>query len=128
MGSFLAENVHLISDGGEVLCLQGEPEAAFLAERGFRVTTVDPERLQFFDIGRKRWDAIISFGAAIARSVRLPLHRACVEGLKEGGVFLLEDQAPHLTKAEVLEELSGLHITVATQKQGVVRLLGRRPV
>jgi hypothetical protein len=69
------------------------------------------------------------------------VHRSCVEGLKPGGVFLLEDFVPQLTKAELLEELSGLHITHAAElarniqegtandgRRSVVQLLGKKPL
>jgi hypothetical protein len=127
--SFLHENAHLIPKGGAVLCLVDKKEnAAFLAGLGFRVTTLElSDRLAFHDFGTDQWDGIVSIRAALPRKVRFPVHRACVESLKVGGVMLVEDFPNQVSKGDLLEELSGLHVTHALQDSTTVQLIARRP-
>lgn len=100
---------------GRVLCLaEGEGRnAVYLAQLGYAVTAVDlsPVGLQkahdlaqardvsiatvvadlaTFTIEPAAWDGIISIWAHVPPSVRMPLHRQIVDGLKPGGVFILE--------------------------------------
>lgn len=104
---------------GPVLCL-GEGEgrnALFLASRGFAVEAVDAsavgldkarglaqERgldltttladLAHYDIGRGRWAGIVSIFCHLPPTLRRQVHRAAVEGLREGGVFVAEGYTP----------------------------------
>jgi SAM-dependent methyltransferase len=116
---FLAENVHRLPSGGEILCLaEGEGRnAVFLAQRGYRVTGVDASSvglgkahelaaihgvtvhtvladLADYDMGHDRWDGVVSIWCHTPASLRATLHRAVVRGLKPGGVFVLEAYAP----------------------------------
>jgi 2-polyprenyl-3-methyl-5-hydroxy-6-metoxy-1,4-benzoquinol methylase len=163
---FLRERYSAIKAGGEVLCLAaGEGRnAVFLARQGFRVTAVDQsasglkktERLAqkfsvevrtvqtdlaFFDFGTKQWDGVVSIWANLVTQLRRNVHRSCVEGMKPGGVFLLEDFTPMLNKTDLLEELSGLVITHAAElerelhegsghqgRNSVVQIFGTKPL
>jgi hypothetical protein len=126
---FLRENVHLIPKGGAVLCLAEQPGSAdFLREQGFQVTALEvSDRLAFHDFGRQRWDGIVSIHAGLPRRIRLPVHRAWLEGLKVGGIILVEDRMREVTRGDLLEELSGLHVTRATEGGSMVQLIARRP-
>lgn len=104
---------------GEVLCLcEGEGRnGVYLAQQGCQVTAVDAspvglrkarqlaaERgvdiqtivsdLAAFQIGVDAWDAIVSIFCHVPPDVRAPLHRRCIEGLKPGGVLVLEAYTP----------------------------------
>lgn len=127
--SFLHENAHLIPKGGTVLCMVDKKEnAAFLSELGFRVTALEiSDRLAFHDFGNAQWDGIVSIRAALPRKVRFPVFRACVESLKIGGVILVEDSTKEVSKGDLLEELSGLHVTYAIEGGSTVQLIARRP-
>jgi SAM-dependent methyltransferase len=95
--------------------------AAFLASLGFRVTGVDQSAvgldkarlmarekgvdfeteqadLAHYDLGKGRWDAIISIWCHLPSALRAPLHARVVRGLKPGGLFLLEAYTPNQLK------------------------------
>ncbi|MGA7980706.1 MAG: class I SAM-dependent methyltransferase [Chromatiaceae bacterium] len=104
---------------GRALCL-GEGEgrnAVFLAGRGFEVTAVDgsgvglakTERLADerqvtvatvradladFPIEPASWNLIVSIFCHVPAGLRADLHRRVVEGLRPGGMFLLEAYNP----------------------------------
>lgn len=104
---------------GKALCL-GEGEgrnAVYLAQQGFDVSAVDlsPNGLAKTDNLAKEkgvrvvtilsdvshyhiepggWDLIICFFMHVAPEIRVPMHRAVVEGLRPGGVYLLEGFSP----------------------------------
>jgi len=115
---FLRLNVGLLARGS-VLCLaEGEGRnAVFLAGSGFQVSSVDlteagvlktrrlaGERnvevdasvgdLTDFDLGRSRWDAIVSIFAHLPPATRRSLHRRVIDALRPGGVLLLEAYTP----------------------------------
>jgi SAM-dependent methyltransferase len=104
---------------GHALCL-GEGEgrnAVFLAGRGFEVTAVDGSRvglakterladerqvtvatvwadLADFPIEPASWNLIVSIFCHVPLGLRADLHRRVVEGLRPGGMFLLEAYNP----------------------------------
>ena len=100
---------------GKILSLaEGEGRnAVYLASLGYRVTGVDgsevglrkamdlaAERavaitavaadLSEFEIVPRQWDGIIAIFCHVPSALRIPLHQGAVEGLKPGGVFVLE--------------------------------------
>jgi SAM-dependent methyltransferase len=104
---------------GNLLCL-GEGEgrnAVWLAQRGFAVTAVDASAvglqkaqrlakqrgttittvcadLADFPIGHEKWDVIVSIFCHMPPDLRRDVHRRCAEGLRPGGVMLLEAYTP----------------------------------
>jgi len=104
---------------GPVLCLaEGEGRnSVFLAQRGLEVHGVDlsdvgvnktrelaVERgvvvhaevadLAHYDLGENRWGAVVSIFAHMPPPVRRDLHRRVVEGLRPGGLIVLEAYTP----------------------------------
>lgn len=100
---------------GRVLCLaEGEGRnSVFLAKQGYTVFAVDQSSvglaktqrlglesdviiditeadLQDYEIEPSSWDGIVSISAHLSPPLRKRLHRQVVEGLKPGGVFILE--------------------------------------
>lgn len=165
---------------GDVLCLcEGEGRnGVYLAQHGCTVTAVDAsavglekarrlaaERrveihtvvsdLAHFEIRPGAWDAIVSIFCHVPPELRAALHRQCVNGLKPGGVLVLEAYTPaqleygtggppraELTMhLEALErELSGLALIHAVEMDrevvegryhtgtgAVVQVVGRKP-
>ncbi len=116
---FLVESEPRFRRGARVLCLaegQGR-NAVFLAAEGHHVTGVDnsavglahardlAERqhvvietvladLAAFDMGERRWDAIVSIWCHLPPGLRTDVHRRCVAALAPGGVFVLEAYRP----------------------------------
>lgn len=177
---FLREQSSRLKPDSEVLSLaEGEGRnAVFLASRGHRVTAVDGSAvglkkleglarekdvqvtawvadLAQHDIGHERWDAIVSIWCHLPPALRRKVHRACVEGLKPGGVLILEAYRPEqlnyktggppsaemmMTRAGLEEELEGLKFEILEERlrevhegQGhrgmsaVVQVLARKP-
>lgn len=116
---FLREQVSALPPGGRLLCLaEGEGRnAVFLAGQGFAVTAVDLSEvglakaaaltasrgvqidfvhadLADFDLGRERWDGIISIFCHLPSAVRQPLYTRLAAALKPRGVLLLESYTP----------------------------------
>ncbi len=151
--------VFLAARGYEVTGVDGSAvglrKAAELAkERGVAITLIHAD-LGEFKIEPQQWDAIIAFYCHVPATIRIPLHRAAVQGLKPGGVFVLEafskEQLSNDTggpKAmdmlmsldELKEELAGLEFIHALQLErdvregsrhtglaAVVQILGRKP-
>ena len=146
---FLRERVDELP-AGEVLCLaEGEGRnAVFIAGRGRSVSSVDLTEagvaktlrlaaekgvvvdatvadLTEFDLGRQRWDAIVSIFAHTPPDLRRDLHARVVRALRPGGIFLLEaytpaqvgrgtggpqDPAMTMTLDGLRQELAGLEI------------------
>ena len=112
--SFLVSVVDRIPPGRVLMLAEGEGRnAVYLASRGFQITAVDgsavglgkalelaAERgvslttivadLGEFEIEPEKWDAAVSCFCHIPAAIRIPLHRKVVQGLKPGGVFVLE--------------------------------------
>ena len=152
---FLKANADLISPHGEVLCLaEGEGRnAVFLAGLGLRVTAVDGsavglakmQNLAFakkvsvtqivsdlsdYQIEAGKWDAIVSIWCHLPKELRRKVHHAVLNGLRPGGVFILESYHPRqldfktggpsdanlmMTLNDLRNELSGLDFLVACE-------------
>lgn len=116
---FLAEQANRLKPESKVLCLaEGEGRnAVFLARAGHQVTAVDSsaiglnkantlarqhgveirtlvEDLADLALRPESWDAIISIFAHVPPAVRRHVHRQVVQGLKPGGLMLLEAYTP----------------------------------
>lgn len=138
--AFLANAVDKIPKG-KVLCVaEGEGRnAVFLAEHGYDVVAVDSssvglgkarklaqERgvsietivcdLANFDIEPESFDGVVSIFAHVPPQVRKELHKKIVNGLRSGGVLILESYRPDQLKyktggpptAEFMMTLTGL--------------------
>lgn len=104
---------------GKVLCLaEGEGRnAVFLAKQGYQITAVDNSKvglekaaklaaenkvkieticadLADFDLGEKKWDAIVSIYCHLPANLRQRLYQKVQVGLKPNGCFLLEGYTP----------------------------------
>lgn len=178
--TFLVSVVNRIPPGRVLMLAEGEGRnAVYLASLGYRITAVDAsavglgkalelaaERgvslttvvadLDRFEIEPGQWDAIVSCFCHIPSAIRIPLHRKVVNGLKPGGVFVLEgfskEQMDYDTGGpksldmlmsieELLQELAGLEIIHAATlvrdvKEGrghtglasVVQILAMKPL
>jgi len=111
---FLQENAHLIPRGSVLCVADGEGRnSVFLATTGRDVSSVDisdvgvaktkklaSEKgvsvdaqvgdLANFDLGRNKWQGVISIFAHLPISLRQDLHRRVIDSLAPGGVVLLE--------------------------------------
>ena len=157
---FLAAHAHMLPKGGRVLSLaEGEGRnAVFLATLGYKVTAVDQSAVGLekarrlagkkevavetivadlggFEIEPQAWDGIVSISAHLPKAIRQQLHRRVVQGLKPGGVFLLEAYTPRqletagkggpgpdqrdrfMTLADLHEELAGLDFEIARETE-----------
>jgi len=63
------------------------------AERGVAIDTVVAD-LARFRIEPGSWDGIVSIFCHLPKELRAAVHRAAVEGLKRGGIFVLEAYTP----------------------------------
>ncbi|CAA6824606.1 MAG: Tellurite resistance protein TehB [uncultured Thiotrichaceae bacterium] len=115
---FLHENSGALPSG-KVLCLaEGEGRnAVWLAQQGYDVTAVDSSEvglqkaeklaaaqgvsitthhadLADYDMGSAQWDGIVSIFCHLPAPLRKSVHQRCVEGLRAGGVLLLEAYTP----------------------------------
>lgn len=157
---FLAAHVGAIPAGPvlDLGCGEGR-NAVFLAERGYAVTAVDQsavglrkaehlaaERgvsitavqadLGAFQIRPDYWTGIVSIFCHLPRAVRLPLYASVVQGLRVGGVLLLEAYTPAqvgrgtggpsdpgwmMSLDRLKEEFVGLDWVVAEEKEREVR-------
>lgn len=177
--AFLAGKGGMIPTG-DVLCLaEGEGRnAVFLAKLGHRVVAVDSSAvglakaarlagdngvrietvtadLAEFALEPGRWDAIVSIFCHVPLPVRLALHRKVVEGLRPGGLFILEAYTPAqlalrtggppsedmmMTLSGLREELAGLEFVegreierdvvegrLHTGRGAVVQVVARKP-
>jgi len=119
-------------DGSEVGLRKAQQLAA---ERGVALTTVHAD-LSNFEIEPEQWDGIIACYCHVPAAVRSPLHHAAVQGLKSGGVFVLEafskEQLPYGTGGpqsldmlmsldELRRELAGLELVHAVRIERVVQ-------
>ena len=151
---FLASVANQIPTG-KVLCLaEGEGRnAVYLAELGYEVTAVDASRvglekaqrlaekrgaeiktiiadLADFEIEENSWDGIVSIFCHVPPTIRKPLHRKVVAGLKTGGALVLEAYRPKqleygtggppvpeltMTLDGLTEELEGLELKHAAE-------------
>ena len=126
--------VYLASLGYEVTAVDSsdvglEKARRLAAEKGVQITTITAD-LGDFQIQPNHWDAIISIFCHVPSAIRLPLHQAVVNGLKPGGVFVLEAFTPRqlemktggpaspdllMTLASLRQELAGLRFVQAAE-------------
>lgn len=154
---FVREQATTIPPEARVLCLaEGEGRnAVFLAGLSHRVVAVDQSKVGLEkarklaaerqvtvetvvgDLAELRiepggWDAIVSVWCHVPTDVRRDLHRRVVEGLRPGGVLILEAYTPRqlgygtggppdpdrlMTLAGLREELEGLALEVAEETE-----------
>jgi hypothetical protein len=123
-------------------------------ERGVSIETIVTD-LAHFDIEPKSWDGVVSIFAHLPPAVRKELHKKIVNGLRPGGVLILEAYRPDqlkyktggpptaefmMTLQSLEEELSGLEFEYAmeldrdvvegqfhTGKGAVVQIIGKKP-
>ncbi|MBX3400982.1 MAG: class I SAM-dependent methyltransferase [Gemmataceae bacterium] len=99
------------------------------ADRGLKIETVVAD-LASFPVERGVWAGIVSIFCHLPRRVRIPLYAAAVEGLRPGGVFVLEAYTPQqigrgtggpqdpdmlVSLAQLFEELAGLEFVHARE-------------
>jgi SAM-dependent methyltransferase len=158
---FLRAHATVIRAGGRVLCLaEGEGRnAVFLAGLGFSVVALDQSavglrkalqlaeargasittlqgNLDDYRVEPGSWDAIVSIWCHLPTSLRAKVHAQVVDGLKPGGVFLLEAYRPEQlqfgtggpktvdmlpTLAQLREELTGLEFEHAAELEREVQ-------
>ena len=158
--TFLASVADRIPAGKILSLAEGEGRnAVYLATRGYQVTGVDGSAvglrkaqelaaendvaitticadLSSFAIESGEWDGIIACYCHLPPAIRRPLHRAAVQGLKPGGVFVLEafskeqlgndtggpkDLDMLMSLEDLQQELAGLEIIHAVQIERDVR-------
>lgn len=177
---FLREASGPLRPGARILSLaEGEGRnAVYLAGLGHQVVAVDQSRVGLekarrlaasrnvvvetvtADLADLRiepggWDAIVSIWCHVPSALRRDLHRRVVEGLRPGGIFILEAYTPRqleygtggppdpdrlMTLEALREELHGLSLEVGAEverevregvnhhgRSHVVRVLARKP-
>ncbi|MBI5149987.1 MAG: class I SAM-dependent methyltransferase [Candidatus Omnitrophica bacterium] len=119
---FLVEKVSCIPRGKVLSLAEGEGRnAVFLAKQGYSVTAVDASLvglnkarklaeesevvvelihsdLADYDLGKNKWDGIVSIFCPLPSSLRKELYKKVIAGLKQNGVFLLEAYTPDQLK------------------------------
>lgn len=131
--------VYLAEHGHEVVAVDSsavglEKAGRLASDRGVQIETVI-EDLACFDIETGGWDAIVSIFAHLPPEIRIPLHKQIVQGLRSGGMLVLEAYTPEQIKlgtggppvAEMTmsldalkEELDGLVFRHAVELERVV--------
>ena len=115
---FLISMYDKLPSGRTLSLAEGEGRnATWLAKQGMEVTAVDASEvglkkahklakdsgvsittlhadLMDFEIGSNRWDVIVSIFCHLPPDVRMVVHQKCVEGLRSGGMILLEAYTP----------------------------------
>jgi 2-polyprenyl-3-methyl-5-hydroxy-6-metoxy-1,4-benzoquinol methylase len=176
---FLAGVVDQLPTGRLLSLAEGEGRnAVFLAEKGFEVVAVDSssvglqkaeklarerkvnielhlEDLSRYEIKPDSWDVIVSIFCHVSPEIRKRLHKQVVEGLRPGGMLVLEAYRPEqlqyktggpptaepmMMLSALREELTGLEIIHGeelvreviegkyhTGKGAVVQVLARKP-
>lgn len=144
---FLKEMIDKLPQG-KVLCLaEGEGRnSVWLAQFGYEVTAVDASKvglskakqlaqeknvsittvhadLADFEIGKNKWNVIVSIFCHLPSELRKQVHQRCIDGLRTGGVMLIEAYTPQqlefktggpptadmmMTSVRLKEELKGL--------------------
>lgn len=157
---FLASVASRIPSGPVLTLAEGEGRnGLFLASLGYDVTAVDQSevglakarrlaeerglaiRTQQADLAEYRiepgvWSGIVSIFCHLPKSIRVPLYAAVVEGLRPGGVFILEAYTPQqlgrgtggpqsiellASLDDLKRELAGLEFLHAQELERVVR-------
>ncbi|GAB2681718.1 SAM-dependent methyltransferase [Aliiglaciecola aliphaticivorans] len=120
--SFLAEHFPVIPKGKVLSLAEGEGRnAVFLAKQGYAVTAVDASAvglekaellakengveielihadLAEFNIHEGVWDGVLSIFCPLPPELRSRVYKKAVNGLKAGGVFMLEAYTPEQLK------------------------------
>lgn len=120
--AFLANVVDEMPKGRTLCIAEGEGRnAVFLAEQGHDVVAVDASAIGLakaqrlasergvaietvvadladFAIAAHSWDAVVSIFAHVPPDIRKPLHRKIVQGLRSGGMLVLEAYTPEQIK------------------------------
>jgi len=116
---FLKLSSHMLKPHSNILCLaEGEGRnAVYLASLGHMVTAVDFSEsgkkkalelaakrnvevqytlsdLMDFDFGQEQWDAVVSIFCHLPPAIRYKVHSRVEQGLKPGGLFILESYNP----------------------------------
>ena len=115
---FLLNQIDHIPKGAVLSLAEGQGRnAVYLAQQGFIVTAVDASAVAMrqtnefaqlsgvsvttitadlanFTIEENKWDAILSIYCHLPSALRKTIHRQVVQGLRPGGVFLLEAFSP----------------------------------
>lgn len=132
--------VYLATFGHAVTAVDGsavglDKARRLAAERGTTLVTVTAD-LADYVVEPGAWDAIVSIWCHLPRDLRARLHRACVAGLRPGGIFLLEAYTPQQlaygtggpstadlmpTLAQLREELAGLELLRAAELERTVQ-------
>jgi SAM-dependent methyltransferase len=132
--------VYLASLGYQVTGVDGSDiglhKAQTLAtERGVIITTILAD-LSTFEIEPETWDGIIASYCHLPSEIRIPLFKAAVQGLKSGGVFVLEAYSKEqlnygtggpqsldmlMSLDELTKELAGLNFVHAVRIEREVR-------
>ena len=117
--------VYLATLGHQVLAVDKSAVGLAKAQRlasasGVRIETRVVDLAQF-DFAPGSWDAVVSIFAHVPSSLRQVLHRGVVNGLRGGGVFVLEAYTPAQLKlktggppaADMMMSLAGLREELA---------------
>ncbi len=145
---------------GKVLCLaEGEGRnSVFLARSGYEVSGVDFSEkavenakqlaaengvevdyqvgdLENYAIGECKWDGIVSIFCHLPPNIRKSIHQKVIQGLKTGGVFVLEAYSPDqlsmgtggpkdpellMSIEDLKSELAGLDFELAHQTERII--------
>lgn len=178
---FLVDQVEQLRPGTCLCLAEGQGRnAVWLAEQGISVTAVDQSPvgmararelaasrnvtietevadLAQFDLGRGRWDNIVSIFGHLPSELRRDVHRRVIVALRPGGVFLIEAYTPDqlatggtggpadpdmlVTEATLADELDGLEILLTREivrqveegeyhrgEGAVVQFIARKPL
>ncbi|MCU7852753.1 MAG: methyltransferase domain-containing protein [Candidatus Thiodiazotropha sp. (ex Monitilora ramsayi)] len=115
---FLVSTANMLPSGKALCLAEGEGRnAVWLAQQGLDVTAVDASEvglrkarnlaakrgvsittlqadLMDFEIAKNHWDSIISIFCHLPPTIRREVHKRCVDGLRPGGIMLLEAYTP----------------------------------
>lgn len=95
--------LHILKNvpGARVVCVDLSAIGLDKAKKLFLKEGIDESRFETvvadlaeYDIGSGKWEAIVSIWCHVPEGMRKGLHARCVEGLKSGGVFILEAYTP----------------------------------
>ncbi len=128
--------VYLAQHGHQVVAVDasavGLEKAGKLAdERGVKIETLVQD-LAHIEIEADSWDAVVSIFAHVPPAIRKPLHQKIVQGLRSGGMLVLEAYTPEqlelgtggppvaemtMTLQALQQELDGLEFKHAVELQ-----------
>ena len=90
--------VYLAKLGYEVYALDyssaGMEKTQSLAKKNGVTVTTEVIDLAIYNMVPNKWDAIISIFCHLPENIRQPLHKKVINGLKPGGLFILEAYTP----------------------------------